>query len=136
MCLSVNVRKPCPILELPPRFGIPAPFGDLQAAVTPFCVGPMSQLRHSASCKTKGKLKAAHSKQCRFGYISSLKYNLVVMLGARMDIIQPQIRNLIAYLLPLPDKKTTTVVVKRDKTCILDRNHRQTRSHLKHMLRI
>ncbi len=36
---------------------------------------------------------------------------LVVMLGARIDVIQPQIRNLIAYLLPLPDKKTTTDVV-------------------------
>ncbi len=27
------------------------------------------------------------------------------MLGANIDVIQPQIRNLIAYLLPLPDKK-------------------------------
>ncbi len=27
------------------------------------------------------------------------------MLGAKIDVIQPQIRNLIAYLLPLPDKK-------------------------------
>ncbi len=33
MWLSVNVRKPRPILELQPRFGVPAPFGDLQAAV-------------------------------------------------------------------------------------------------------
>uniref|UniRef100_A0A672KZ15 Ankyrin repeat and SOCS box containing 13 n=1 Tax=Sinocyclocheilus grahami TaxID=75366 RepID=A0A672KZ15_SINGR len=55
--------------------------------------------------KTKGKLEAAHSNQRRFGYIRSLKYHLVVMLGARIDLIQPQIRNLIAYLLPLPDKK-------------------------------
>ncbi len=47
------------------------------------------------------------------------------MLGARIDVIQPQIRNLIAYLLPLPDKKTTTAVVKRDKTSRLDRNDRQ-----------
>ncbi len=27
------------------------------------------------------------------------------MLGARIDVIQPQIRNLVLYLLPLPDKK-------------------------------
>ncbi len=47
------------------------------------------------------------------------------MLGARIDVIQPQIRNLIAYLLPLPDKIPTTAVVKRDKTSGLDRNHRQ-----------
>ncbi len=47
------------------------------------------------------------------------------MLGARIDVIQPQIRNLIAYLLPLPDKKTTTAVVKRDKTSGLDRKDRQ-----------
>ncbi len=38
------------------------------------------------------------------------------MLADRIDVMQPQIRNLIAYLLPLPDKKTTTAVVKRDKT--------------------
>ncbi len=44
------------------------------------------------------------------------------MLGARIDVIQPQIRNLIAYLLPLPDKKPTTAVVKRDKTSGMDRN--------------
>ncbi len=47
------------------------------------------------------------------------------MLDARIDVLQPQIRNLIAYLLPLPDKKPTTAVVKRDKTSGLDRNHRQ-----------
>ncbi len=47
------------------------------------------------------------------------------MLDARIDVIQPQIRNLIAYLLPLPDKKTTTAVLKRDKTSGLDRNGRQ-----------
>ncbi len=41
----------------------------------------------------------------RFGYIMSLKYHLVVMLVAGINMIQPQIRNLIAYLLPLPDKK-------------------------------
>ncbi len=48
------------------------------------------------------------------------------MLGARIDVIQPQIRNLIAYLLPLPEKyKKLTTVVKRDKTSGLDRNDRQ-----------
>ncbi len=47
------------------------------------------------------------------------------MLGARIDVIQPQIRSLIAYLLPLPDKKTMTAVVRRDKTSGLDRNGRQ-----------
>ncbi len=44
------------------------------------------------------------------------------MLGARIDVIQPQIRNVIAYLLPLLDKKPTTAVVKQDKTSGLDRN--------------
>ncbi len=38
---------------------------------------------------------------------------MVVMLGARIDVIQPQIRKVIAYLMPLPDKKQTTAVVKR-----------------------
>ncbi len=50
--------------------------------------------------KTKGKLEAALSNQRRFGYIMSLQYFLVVILGARIDIIQPQIRNFMAYLLP------------------------------------
>ncbi len=27
------------------------------------------------------------------------------MLGARIDVLQPQIRNVIVYLLPLPDEK-------------------------------
>ncbi len=58
------------------------------------------------------------------------------MLGARIDVIQPQIRNLIAYLLPLPDKKQTTAVVKRDKTSRLDRNHRQKSLSLKRTLLI
>ncbi len=58
------------------------------------------------------------------------------MLGARIDVIQPQIRYLIAYLLPLPDKKQTTAVVKRDKTSRLDRNHRQKSLSLKRTLLI
>ncbi len=43
------------------------------------------------------------------------------MLGARIDLIQPQIRNLIVYLLPLPDKKNdadwTEPIVKHDRVC-------------------
>ncbi len=66
---------------------------------------------------------------------SSLKYRLVVMLGARIDIVQAPIWNFIAYLLPLPDKKTTTVV-KRDKTNGLDRNDRQKCSRLQRTLLI
>ncbi len=58
------------------------------------------------------------------------------MLDARIDIIQPRIRNLITYLLPLPDKKPTTAVVKRDKTSRLDRNHRQKCSCLQRTLLI
>ncbi len=58
------------------------------------------------------------------------------MLDARIDVIQPQIRNLIAYLLSLPDKKTTTAVVKRDKTSGLDRNHHQKCSCLQRTLLI
>ncbi len=72
----------------------------------------------------------AHSKQRRFDYIRSLKYHLVVMSGARINVIQPQIRNLISFLLPLPDKKPTTAVVKRDKTSGLDRNDHQKCSRL------
>ncbi len=45
----------------------------------------------------------------------SLKYHLVVMLSARINVIQPQIRKSIMYLLPLPHKKKTTAVVKRDE---------------------
>ncbi len=89
-----------------------------------------------AGGKTKGKLEAAHSSQRRFGYIRSLKYHLVVMLGARIDVIQPQIRNLIADLLTLPDKKTMTAVVKHDKMSGLDRNNRQKCSRLKGTLLI
>ncbi len=76
-----------------------------------------------AGGKSKGELEVAHSNQRIFGYIKNLKYHLLVMMGARIDVIQPQIRNLIAYLLPLPDKKPTTAVVKRDKT-----SERQKRS--------
>ncbi len=79
-------------------------------------------------------MERAHSNQRRFGYTRSLKYHLVVMLGARIDVIQPQIRNLIVYLLPLPDKKMTTTVVKRDKTSVLDWNDHQTWSRLQRTL--
>ncbi len=78
----------------------------------------------------------AHSNQRIFGYIKNLKYHLLVMMGARIDVIQPQIRNLIAYLLPLPDKKPTTAVVKRDKTSELDRNDHQKCSRLQRTLLI
>ncbi len=56
------------------------------------------------------------------------------MLGDRIDAIQAQIRNLIIYLLPLLDKKTTTAVVKHDKTSGLDRNESQTWSRLQRTL--
>ncbi len=48
------------------------------------------------------------------------------MLGARINIVQPQIRNLIAYLLPLPDKKkqNITAEIKRNKTSRLEGNDR------------
>ncbi len=75
--------------------------------------------------------------QIRLSYIRSLNYHLVELLGTRIDVIQPQIRNLIVYLLPLPDKKTTTTaVVKRDKTSGLDRNDRQKLSRLQRTLLI
>ncbi len=95
--------------------------------IDPFCADVKITL---AVGKTKEKLEVANSNQHRFGYTRSLKYNLVVMLGARIDVVQPPIRNLIAYLLPLPDKKPTTAVVKRDKTSGLDRNDRQKCSRL------
>ncbi len=53
------------------------------------------------------------------------------MVGARIDVIQPQIRNLIAYILPVPDKKNwqqlwvnvikraewKETIVKHDRVC-------------------
>ncbi len=62
----------------------------------------------------------------RLSYIRSLKYHLVVMLGARIDVVETSIRNFYAYLLSLPAKKTTTAVVKRNKMRGLDRNDLQT----------
>ncbi len=57
------------------------------------------------------------------------------MLGARINIIQPQIRNLIAYLLlSLPDKQLTTA--KRDKTSGPDRNDHQKCLYLQRTLLI
>ncbi len=47
------------------------------------------------------------------------------MLGARIDVVEAPIWNVKAYLLPLPDKKTMSAVVKRDKTSGLDRNYSQ-----------
>ncbi len=47
------------------------------------------------------------------------------MLGARIDIIQRQITNFIAYRAANARQKTMTAVVKRDKTSGLDRNDRQ-----------
>ncbi len=67
--------------------------------------------------------------QIRLSYIRSLKYHLVVMLGAKIDVIQPQIRI-------FSQKKQTTAVVKRNKTSWLDRNHRQTWSRLQRKLLI
>ncbi len=87
-----------------------------------------------AGGKTKQKLEAANSKQHRFGYTRCFKYNAVVMLGARIDVLdsiwKASIWNFNAYLLSLPDKKMTTAVVKRDKTSGLDRNHHQKFSRL------
>ncbi len=58
------------------------------------------------------------------------------MLGARIDAIQPQIKDFTIYLVSPPDKKTMTAVVKHDKTSGLDRNDRQKCSHLQHTLLI
>ncbi len=60
-----------------------------------------------AGGKTKGKLEAANSNLHRLqtSYIRSLKYHLVVMLGARIDIVQAPIWDLIAYQQPLSEKK-------------------------------
>ncbi len=89
-----------------------------------------------AGGKTKWKLEAAHSNQHRFVYTRSLKYHLVVMLGARIDVVEAPIWNVKAYLLPLPDKKTMSAVVKRDKTSGLDRNYSQKCWHLQRTLLI
>ncbi len=96
------------------------------AAYRPFLCLCHDYVTALAGGKTKGKLEEANSNQHRFGYIRSLKYHLVVMLGARIDVVQSPIWNFIAYLLPLPDKKNpTTAVVKRDKTSGPDRKDRQ-----------
>ncbi len=52
------------------------------------------------------------------------------MLGARIDVVEAPIWNFKTYLLSLPDKKTTTAVVKQDKTSGLDRNGRQTNARI------
>ncbi len=57
----------------------------------------MSQLRHSASFKTK---EAAHSNQRRFSYTRSLKYHLVVMLGARIDVINKKLSDMLSDIQP------------------------------------
>ncbi len=44
-----------------------------------------------AGGKTKRKLEAAHLKQRRFIYTRSLKYHLVMMLGARIDVVEAPI---------------------------------------------
>ncbi len=44
------------------------------------------------------------------------------MLDARFDVVKAPIWNFKGYLLPLPDKKPLTTVVKQDKTSALDRN--------------
>ncbi len=72
----------------------------------------------------------------KIGYIRSLKYHLVVMLSARIDVIQPQIGNLITTCCHCQTRKTTTAVVKWRKMSRLDRNDRQTWSHLQHTLLI
>ncbi len=74
--------------------------------------GPMSRLA-LAGGETKRKQEAAHSNQRRFGYMRRFKYHLVVMLGARIDVLEASIWHFNTYL-PLPDKKTTKAVVKRD----------------------
>ncbi len=88
-----------------------------------------------AGGKTKQKLEAAYSNQRRFFCTRSLKYHLVVMLGARI-VVEAPILNCKAYLLPLPDKKSTTAVVKRDKTSRLDKNYSKKGSHLQRTLLI
>ncbi len=55
------------------------------------------------------------------------------MLGARIDVLEAPIWHFNAYLLPLPDKKITSVV-KREKMSGLDRNHHQTWSRLQRTL--
>ncbi len=88
-----------------------------------------------AGGKTKQKLEAAYSTQRRFFCTRSLKYHLVVMLGARI-VVEAPILNCNAYLLPLPDTKSTTAVVKRDKTSRLDKNYSKKGSHLQRTLLI
>ncbi len=88
----------------------------------------MSQLRHHASLKQNkggGPFK-----------LTQIQLHKELKISSCCDIWyqKPQIRNLTVYLLPLPDKKTTTAVVKCDKTSRLDRNNRQIWSRLQHTL--
>ncbi len=53
---------------------------------------------------------------CFIRHIDSYtEYNQQWNVSWRIDVIQPQIRNLMVYLLPLPDKKLMTGVFKCDK---------------------
>ncbi len=65
-------------------------------SISVFLYRPFSSQRHDyvtalAGGKTKGELEAAHSNQRRFSNIRSLKYQLVVMLGARIDVVEAPI---------------------------------------------
>ncbi len=72
----------------------------------------------------------ANSNQRRFVYTRSLKHHLIVMLGARINVVEASIWNFKACMLSLPDKIMMTVVVKCNKISGLDRNHCQTWSRL------
>ncbi len=70
---------------------------------------------------------------CRFVYTKSLKYHLVVMLDARIDVVEATIWNFNAYLLPLSDQKRWQQWLNKIKR---DRTHHKKCSRLQRTLLI
>ncbi len=80
-------------------------------------IRPFLSRRHNyvtalAKGKPKGELVAVHSNQHRFSNMS-LKYNLVVMLGDRIDIVQASNLKLYRIAAATARQKRMTVVKMR-----------------------
>ncbi len=80
-------------------------------------LGPTSRLHHSASWRqNKANTGGGPFKTVLIRLHTELKIYFVVMLDARFDVVKTPFLNFKGYLLPLPDKKPLTTVVKQDKT--------------------
>ncbi len=84
-------------------------------------LGPTSRLCHSASWRqNKGKTGGGPFKLAQIRLHKELKMSSCCDVGCQNQCSRGSNLNFNAYLLPLPDKKTTTAVVKRDKMSGLD----------------